>query len=85
MPRTGTGTRTCELSRLLPLWPCEIEDVSPQGRARLVATLERALRAERRRGRSGHWTYDVARHAALLAAWRRERAALARLSFGHAR
>ena len=65
--------RNQELARLLPLWPSEIADTSLEGRRRLVAKLERALKAERRRGRAGHWTYDLARHAALLAAWKRER------------
>ena len=68
--------RAAELARLVPLWPSEIADTSRAGRARLVATLYRALKAERRRGVGGHWSYDLARHAALLAAWRRERAAL---------
>jgi hypothetical protein len=31
----------------------------------IVARLERALRAERNRARSGHWTYDLNRHIAL--------------------
>jgi hypothetical protein len=68
--------RLAELSRLLPLWPDEIADSSPAGRARLVGRLERALKDERRRGRAGHWSYDLARHAALLRAWRGERALL---------
>lgn len=68
--------RAAELARLLPLWPREIADTSREGRVRLVAKLHRALKAERRRGLAGHWTYDLARHAALLAAWRRERALL---------
>ncbi|HEX2843339.1 hypothetical protein [Hyphomicrobium sp.] len=67
--------RLAELQRLLPLWPAELADTSRNGRLRLVAKLEYALKAERRRGRAGHWTYDLARHAALLRAWRRERAA----------
>lgn len=39
-------------------------------RASLVAQLRRALRRERARGLAGHWTYDLGRHRALLAAWR---------------
>lgn len=72
--------RARELARLIPLWPSEIADTSREGRTRLIAKLECALKAERRRGRSGHWTYDLARHAALVRIWRRERAALAALS-----
>lgn len=70
--RKAHEARARELARLLPLWPSEIADTSLDGRRRLVAKLERALKAERRRGRAGHWTYDLARHAALLAAWKRE-------------
>jgi hypothetical protein len=58
--------------RLLPLWPHEVADQSPSGRRRIVALLRRALRAERRRGLAGHWTYDLSRHAQLLALYRAE-------------
>lgn len=68
--------RACELARLVPLWPAEIADTSLAGRRRLVAKLERVLRAERQRGLAGHWTYDLTRHAELLRVWRRETAAL---------
>ncbi len=37
--------------------------------AAIVAGLERALRAERCRARSGHWTYDLNRHIALRQAY----------------
>jgi hypothetical protein len=58
--------RRAELPRVLPLWPHELEDEGPEGRRRILARLRRLLRAERRRGLAGHWTYDLARHAALL-------------------
>jgi len=35
----------------------------------ILARLERALRAERNRARSGHWTYDLNRHIALRQAY----------------
>jgi hypothetical protein len=41
--------------------------------AALVGRLERALRAERARGRAGHATYDLARHASLAHALKNER------------
>jgi hypothetical protein len=72
--------RTRALLRLVPLWPAQIADMSIGGRRRLVAMLERALKAERRRGRAGHWSYDLARHVALLAAWKRELAEVAALT-----
>jgi hypothetical protein len=65
--------RVRELSALLPLWPKDLLDTTLAGRRRVAAAMERALRAERRRGRAGHWAYDLARHAALLRAWKRER------------
>lgn len=75
-PPLSADERRLALVRLVPMWPSEIDDLSVPGRRRLVGILERALLAERRRGRAGYWTYDLARHGALLAAWRRERAAL---------
>lgn len=71
--------RRAELAALLPLWPRELADLSIAGRCHIVKTLERALRGERKRGRAGHWTYDVARHAALLRTYRAECQSLAAL------
>lgn len=71
--------RIRELSALLPLWPKDLADTTLDGRRRIVSAMERALRAERRRGREGHWAYDLSRHAALLRAWKRERAEIAAL------
>ena len=62
---------------MLALWPHEIEDESRGGRLKLLARLRSALRAERRRGVSGHWTYDLARHVELLRIYREELAAIA--------
>ena len=64
--------RSRDLPKLIGLWPREIEDISFAGRARLIAKLKRALRDERRRGLAGHWTYDLARHSQLLAAYKIE-------------
>jgi hypothetical protein len=58
------------------LWPHEVSDRSIEGRRKIIAALDKALRAERRRGNAGHWTYDVARHAALYRIWKRQRAEL---------
>src|SRR5512134_3483444 len=73
-PEPGPLAR--DLPRLLALWPHEIEDPSPAAHVRLVTKLRAALRAERQRGLSGHWTYDLARHRQLLAAYRAEHALL---------
>ncbi len=71
--------RARELSALLPLWPKDIDDLTLDGRRRVIALMERALRAERRRGIAGHWAYDLSRHAALYRAWKTERSELAAL------
>ena len=71
--------RTRALSRLIPLWPGEISAADACSALKVVATLERALRAERRRGRAGHWSYDMNRHLALARALREERVRLAEL------
>jgi hypothetical protein len=67
--------RRRDLPKLVPLWPREIDVLSPADHARLLAKLRRALRAERQRGLGGHWAYDLARHAQLLRAYRAETAA----------
>ena len=64
--------RRVELARVLPLWPHEIEDETAAGRTRIIVKLRRALRAERRRGIAGHWTYDLGRHMELLRLYRLE-------------
>jgi hypothetical protein len=67
-----------DLPGLIAVWPTELRDTSLAARQRLLAKLRRALRAERRRGLAGHWTYDLARHSQLLAAYRAEEAELLR-------
>jgi hypothetical protein len=69
--------RRVALSRLLALWPHELDDESAEARVRVLGRLRRALRAERRRGLAGHWTYDLARHIELLRLYRAELADLA--------
>jgi len=64
------------LARLLPLWPVELADNSVAGCEKRVALLRRALRLERQRGLAGNWTYDLSRHAGLLACYRAEVASL---------
>ena len=71
-PSRQIQTREAELMRLLPLWPHEVTDRSPAGRQKLLYALRRALRAERNRGLAGHWSYDLSRHAQLLAIYREE-------------
>lgn len=61
-----------DLPRLVALWPRDLEDESAEGRNRVLAKLRRALRAERRRGAAGHWSYDLNRHLGLLSAYRGE-------------
>jgi hypothetical protein len=71
--RKGRGyDRRTDLPRVLPVLPEDLDDESPLGRQRILAKLRAALRAERRRGIAGHWTYDLARHAELLRVYRHE-------------
>ena len=67
--------RLTELPRILPLWPHELTDETPSARWIILCKLRRALRAERRRGIAGHWTYDLQRHVELLRVYRLELAA----------
>jgi hypothetical protein len=64
--------RARDLPKLVPLWPAEYANLSRADHARLLAKLRRALRAERQKGVGGHWSYDLARHAQLLRAYRAE-------------
>lgn len=73
--RAPRMTRT-QISRLVPMSDAERGDLSPPGRRAVIGRLVRALRAERRRGISGHWTYDLNRHLALKQALASERAGL---------
>jgi len=65
--------RSRHLARILPLGPDEIADQSTAGRRKVLARLSRELRAERTRGRAGHWTYDLNRHLALSQAYAAEK------------
>jgi hypothetical protein len=77
--------RSRHLARLLPIGPDEIADESPAARRTILARLSRALRAERNRGRAGHWTYDLNRHLALSQAYAAEtRMAKSRREFDRA-
>jgi hypothetical protein len=64
------------LPRLVPLTPDEIADRTRSGRLLVLDALLKALRGERRRGRSGHWTYSLDRHIGLVQAVAAERAAI---------
>ncbi len=67
-----------QLPGLIGLWPQDVSDDHAGGAAVILGKLRRALRAERQRGRAGHWAYDLNRHAALLEAIRQETALLKR-------
>lgn len=71
-PPPGLYDRARDLPKLLALWPWELPGPEAARDARIIAKLREALRAERRRGAAGHWTYDLVRHAQLLAAYRAE-------------
>jgi hypothetical protein len=69
--------RQRHLPRLLPIPADDLVDVSPAAQRSILRRLARALRAERNRGRAGHWTYDLNRHIALAQAYAAERRHLA--------
>ena len=50
-----------------------------EGCRHLLAKLRSALRAERRRALSGHWSYDLNRHLGLISAYKGELAGLSRI------
>ena len=71
--------RMRDLPALIRLDPFAEPPESAEELQAVVARLERALRAERNRARSGHWTYDLNRHIALRQAYVAERARLTAL------
>ena len=75
-------SRARDLPKLIALWPRELDDESAEGCRLVLGKLRRALRAERRRASSGHWSYDLNRHLALVTAYKAE---LARLETEEAR
>jgi hypothetical protein len=77
--------RPRDLPKLIALWPCELEDASEAGSLRIIAKLRRALRAERRRALSGHWSYDLNRHLGLVSTYEGELARLSRAKRGLSR
>lgn len=69
--------RIRDLPKLIALWPDELRDFSRTGTHTIISRLRLAMRAERKRGQSGHWSYDLERHLALVRAYKAERALLA--------
>lgn len=72
-------SRARHLPKLLALPPEEIEDDGAPATERIVAKLAARARAQAHLGRRRHWSYDLNRHVALLAALKAERAHLAHL------
>ena len=74
--------RMRDLPALIRLDPFRPIGDTPEAVEAIVARLECALRAERNRARSGHWTYDLNRHIALRQAYVAETERLAALKAG---
>jgi hypothetical protein len=72
--------RARDLPRLTRLAPRDFQTDTIDVAMTIVARLERALRSERNRARSGHWTYDLNRHIALRQAYVAESERLRTLS-----
>lgn len=64
--------RARDLPGLISLWPAEVADFSAAGSLRILRKLRRALRAERRRGSAGYWSYNLNRHLGLWSAYKAE-------------
>lgn len=79
----GDYDRARDLPKIIALWPVELRDFSPAGTRKIIGRLQNALRAERGRGRLGHWSYDLERHLALLRAFKSETALLERNAGRH--
>jgi Family of unknown function (DUF6477) len=73
------------LPHLIPIAMDRLADLNIDSHRSIVTKLARALRAERSRGRAGHWTYDLNRHIALLQAYEAERRLLEKRVSGAAK
>ena len=66
----------CRRDRVLPLLIAvtkdRLGDPSKEAARLIVSQLGAALRAERQRGRNGHWSYSLTRHLALCRAYAAE-------------
>ena len=71
--RTVGYERRRALPPLLAIVDSELAQDDPEAARRIISRLARALRAERQRGRAGHWSYDLNRHIALAQAFDAER------------
>ena len=67
------------LFRLGIFWHQEIDDLSIAGRKQIIQRLVAALMQERKRGLECHWAYSLPRHRDMLAIYRDEVAALAKI------
>jgi hypothetical protein len=72
-------SRARDLPKLLALPPNQIEDDGAAATERIVAKLSARARAQALLGRRRHWSYDLNRRLALVAALTAERAHLAHL------
>ena len=69
----GNYVRQRDLPGLLHLFPAEIETLGARKSDTVLRMIMRALRAERKRGETGHWRYSMNRHIGLLQAFRAEK------------
>jgi len=79
--RAGVGQyrRERQLPALIAVDPASLGEESVAAAQAILSRLRRALRAERRRAKAGHWTYDLNRHIALRQAYAAEAARLAEI------
>jgi hypothetical protein len=71
--------RERDLPKLLAVWPKELHDHSIPGTERLIARVRTVLAATHAANLRGHWSHDVNRHIALLAALTAEQEQLAQM------
>lgn len=64
----GAALERRRLRGVIPASPAELADRSEGGTRLILGKVRKALRAERRRGQAGHWSYDLNRHLALVQA-----------------
>lgn len=64
--------RERDLPGLIGIWPGDLGVDAHFRASRIIPLLRNALRIERQRGKSGHWSYNLSRHMALKRALNEE-------------
>ena len=73
--------RQKDLPRLIAIWPSLLEDDTQEASRKIIEKIQKALQTERRKSKTGHWSYNLTKHIGLLTALKAEQTSLQRKNF----